>query len=150
MSFTVGLAAFVIWSQEISRSAGTLNVSLDHVAEVFAAAVVILTEFRNHCKDKRNSVKTREGCCEYSAGCSTLSPDKNLICTDFTVEALVPVLAVAGVATDTVFAKSLMSTGLRNACVAIWRTNRAEKSVDEMELYWRYSKNTQIWWKSVQ
>lgn len=50
-------------------------------------------------------------------------------CTNFTVEALVPRLAVAVVATNSIFAKSSMCTRQWLTCVAICRTKKAISGV---------------------
>lgn len=56
-------------------------------------------------------------------------PERLWFSTDFTVEALVRGLAVAGVAADPVFAKSSVSTRHQQTCVAICRTNKSFSSV---------------------
>ncbi len=56
-------------------------------------------------------------------------------CTDLTVEALVPGLAVAVVAADAVFAKSSMCTRLRHARVTVCTTNRFNHSGKRFRAY---------------
>lgn len=104
---TVGYAGFVIRIQEIASGAGALDVFVDHVAEVFAAAVVDLAQLRNDYREEGRerwlellSLRTL-----WNMFSSSL-----LIVTNFTVEAFEPGLAVTHVAANCVFALSLICT----------------------------------------
>lgn len=55
-------------------------------------------------------------------------------CTDFTVVALVPDLAVAVIATNSIFANSVVYAGHRLACVAIYGIQEEESDEAEVSL----------------